>query len=317
MVGSNLRERLSRDHQVLSPSSRELDLLDAGATRAVLVDAAPDLVIHAAGRVGGIEANRNANARFLAENTIMGLNVVQAADEAGVPRLLNLASSCMYPRDVEGSLPEEMILEGRLEPTNEGYALAKIAITRFCAFLSRERADRRYVTAVPCNLYGPGDSFDPVRAHMLPSALRKVDEAVRNGSRTVEIWGDGTARREFMYVGDLTDFVSKALERFDTLPEVLNIGTGRDHTVQEYYEAAARTVGFQGSYVYDTSKPMGMRRKLLDCTLLTIWGWQSSHSLEEGLRLTHEFYGRTSDHLSARDELVGRAGTARTPGRHR
>ena len=290
MVGGNLRERLSRDHDVLSPSSRELDLLDAGATRSAVIDAAPDLVIHAAGRVGGIEANRHANARFLAENTIMGLNIVQAADEAAVPRLLNLASSCMYPRDVDGSLPEEMILEGRLEPTNEGYALAKIAITRYCAFLSRERADRRYVTAVPCNLYGPGDSFDPVRGHMLPSALRKVDEAVRSGSRTVEIWGDGTARREFMFVGDLADFVAQASLAFDTLPMIVNVGTGVDHTVSEYYEAVAKTIGYTGGYTYDTSKPVGMRRKLLDCARVNTWGWRSRYGLEEGLRITYDFY---------------------------
>lgn len=307
MVGRNLIERLSLDHVVLAPSSEEVDLLDAERIRDAVAEAAPDLIIHAAGRVGGIEANRHANARFLADNMIMGLNVVRAAQDAGVPQLLNLASSCMYPKDIDGALSEDMILGGQLEPTNEGYALAKIAVTRYCQFVSQENVGLRYVTAVPCNLYGPWDSFDPVRAHMLPSAVRKVAEAARAGVASVEIWGDGSARREFMYIGDLVDFVAQALGAFDTLPQVLNVGTGQDATVQEYYEAAANIADFTGTWTYDTTKPVGMRRKLLDCTLVNNWGWHSRHSLKEGLRLTYDFYRRDHNGLPARHKLLGRA----------
>jgi GDP-L-fucose synthase len=308
MVGSNLRHRLEREHEVLAPMRSELDLLNGEATRQWARSQLPDLVIHAAGKVGGIEANRRDNSGFLWDNTILGFNVVAAADHAGVPRVLNLASSCMYPRLVHGALSEALVMSGPLEPTNEGYAIAKIATMRLCQFTSRDKPGRRYVTAIPCNLYGPGDCFDLDRAHMVPSALRKVDDATRQGAHEVEIWGDGSARREFMYVGDLAEFVAQAVERFESLPDVLNVGLGHDWSVEEYYEAAAATVGYGGEFTHDTSKPVGMDRKLLDTRRVASWGWRPAWTLRDGLSATYDYYRQhVRGALPPGDDFLGRS----------
>jgi GDP-L-fucose synthase len=290
MVGSNLARGLADEHEVWAPGRDELDLLDASAVTAAVRRHAPELVLHAAGRVGGIAANAAANSLFLYENTVMGLNVLEAARTAGVPRLLNLGSSCIYPRDRETPLVEDDLLTGHLEPTNEGYAVAKIAVLKYAAMLRHDDPRCDFKTAIPCNLYGPGDHFQPPRSHMVPSAIRKIDDARRDGVPTVEIWGDGTARREFMYVGDLVDFVAEAIGRWDTLPELVNVGLGRDHTINEYYAAVAEVVGWQGSFLHDETKLVGMKRKLLDVGLARTWGWEAPTSLADGLRRTYEHY---------------------------
>ena len=290
MVGSNLAAGLSDRHEVLAPGRTDLDLLDRAATERALADMGVDLVVHAAGRVGGIAANAAANAAFLYENTVMGLNVLDAARSVGVPRVLNLGSSCIYPRDRAGQLSEDDLLTGPLEPTNEGYAVAKIAVLKYAAMLRADYPGCDYKTAIPCNLYGPGDHFEPPRSHMVPSAIRKIDDARRSGAGEVEIWGDGTARREFMYVGDLVDFVAAAIEDWETLPGLVNVGLGVDHSINEYYEAIAEVVGWQGSFVHDTTKLVGMQRKLLDVERAREWGWTAPTSLADGLRLTYEHY---------------------------
>ena len=294
MVGSNLVRGLSDAHEVSAPGRDEFDLLDARSVQETVTRIAPDLIVHAAGRVGGIAANAAANALFLYENTMMGLNLLEAARLAGVPRVLNLGSSCIYPKDREEQLRETDLHTGPLEPTNEGYAVAKIAVLKYAAMLRNDHPRCDYKTAIPCNLYGPGDHFEPPRSHMVPSAIRKVDDARRDGTGEVEIWGDGTARREFMYVGDLVDFVAHAIERWDTLPPLVNVGLGHDYTINEYYAAIAGVVGWDGEFVHDTSKLVGMKRKLLSVDLASEWGWKAPTSLADGLRLTYEHYLETA-----------------------
>lgn len=291
MVGRNIVEHAkAKGHTVLAPSRRELDLFDYAAVRDTLAANSIDMVVHVAGRVGGIEANIREPVAFLTENLDLGRNVVLAAREVGVPQLLNLSSSCMYPKDVDGSLTEDMIMTGPLEPTNEGYAIAKIATMRLCSYVSREQSQLAYKTAIPCNLYGRYDRFDPVRAHLVPSVIAKVHAAKVSGASSVEIWGDGLARREFMLAADLADFVWAAIEDFERVPELLNVGLGYDYSVNEYYEAVARVVGWSGKFTHDLSRPTGMRRKLVDVSRQQAFGWKPSFTLEQGLAETYAFY---------------------------
>ena len=291
MVGRNVRvHTLAVAHELYAPDSKALDLLDRSATSHYVRELRPDLIIHAAGRVGGIQANIEQPVRFLTENWDMGSNLVLAARGAGVPRLINLGSSCMYPRDREGMLSERDVLTGELEPTNEGYALAKIAVARLCQYVGREQPALAYKTLIPCNLYGMYDKFDPIRSHLIPAILIKLRQAMRDGSTSVEIWGDGLARREFMYAGDFAEAVWHAVERFDSLPEMMNVGVGEDHSINDYYTAAAAVVGYSGGFHHNLDKPVGMRRKLTDTALASAWGWQSQTSLREGIALTYAYF---------------------------
>lgn len=294
MVGRNILEHpMSRGLDIHSPSRSELDLRDKNRIRRCLEVLAPDLIIHAAGRVGGISANINYPYDFLLENLEIGTNIISAAVDVGVPRLLNLASSCIYPKDVEGALTEDMILGGRLEPTNEGYALAKITALRLCEFISKRSDKINYKTLIPCNLYGPHDKFDLSSAHLIPAIISKVHAAKVSGDAAVEIWGDGTARREFMYVEDLASAVLRIARNYDQTPSLMNIGLGYDHTVLDYYRAVADVVNWNGNFTFDLTKPAGMKRKLLNVDLQTAWGFQPSHTLKMGIRKTYEFYKGT------------------------
>ena len=291
MVGRNVLEHpAAASHQFVAPTRRQLDLTDFEATRAYLRELRPAMVVHCAGTVGGILANARDPVRFLVENADMGRNLLLAAREAGVPRLLNLASSCIYPRDCDQPLEEDMILQGPLEPTNEGYALAKIMVLRLAAFISREDPALHYKTLIPCNLYGRHDRFDADAAHLVPAIIRKVHEASRQGSASVDIWGDGTARREFMYAGDCAGAIIRAIEQFDSLPDLMNVGVGTDHSVDDYYRAVAEVIGWRGQFVHDTSKPTGMRRKLVSVARQAQWGWQPSTPLRDGIARTYRFY---------------------------
>lgn len=291
MVGLNIREHpLARGYEVLAPTSRELDLCDPAAVDAYLERYRPALVIHAAGKVGGIQANMQDPVAFLDQNLQMGRNVILGARRAKVARLINLGSSCMYPRDRDLALHEGDLLSGALEPTNEGYALAKIAVSKLCDYICAGQEGFQYKTLIPCNLYGRHDSFDPQRSHMVPAIIHKLHQAKTRGCDTAEIWGDGQARREFMYAGDLADCIWRAVARFDTLPQRMNVGLGKDYTVDEYYEVAARVVGYSGRFVHDLNRPVGMRRKLLDVSQSRNWGWRARTSLEDGLAASYDFY---------------------------
>ena len=294
MVGRNILEHpMARGLDIHSPSRGELDLRDKKRTRRYLEVLGPDLIIHAAGRVGGIGANINFPYDFLLENIEIGVNIIASAVDVGVPRLLNLASSCIYPRDVDGFLTEDMILGGRLEPTNEGYALAKITALRLCEFISKRSDQIKYKTLIPCNLYGPHDKFDLTAAHLVPAIIAKVHAAKASGEDTVEIWGDGTARREFMYVEDLASAVLSAARDYDQTPSIMNIGLGCDYTVLDYYRTVADVVNWNGEFTFDLTKPAGMKRKLLNVDLQTAWGFHPSYTLQMGIRKTYDFYKRT------------------------
>ncbi|MDZ4202913.1 MAG: GDP-L-fucose synthase [Gallionella sp.] len=291
MVGRNVLEHPAiGEFEVLAPRSGELDLRDFAAVQNYLAKHRPDIVIHAAGKVGGIQANMREPVCFLLENLDMGRNIVWAARQAGIKRLLNLGSSCMYPRNHNEPLTEEMVLKGELEPTNEGYALAKVVTARLCEYIMREDANYQYKTLIPCNLYGRHDKFDPAHSHLIPAIIHKVHLAKQVGQTSVEIWGDGTARREFMYAGDLADALIRAIEQFETLPPVMNVGLGHDHTINEYYQAAAEVMGYTGSFAHDTGKPVGMARKLVSVGRQQAWGWSAQSDLRTGIEKTYDFY---------------------------
>ena len=205
-------------------------------------------------------------------------------------RLLNLGSSCMYPRNSLEPLHEEMVLKGELEPTNEGYALAKVVTARLCEYITRENQNFQYKTLIPCNLYGRHDSFDPAHSHLVPAIIHKLHIAKQLGQDSVEIWGDGNARREFMYAGDLADCMIEAVRRFDTLPSTMNVGLGRDETINEYYRIAGEVAGYSGKFHHDLSKPVGMLRKLVAVEKSRAWGWRAKTDLRQGLRETYDYY---------------------------
>ena len=290
MVGRNITEGLKSSHEILAPARKEMDLSHWDSTLGYLQKNKPEMVIHCAGRVGGIQANMAHPVEFLIENIDITRNLIKAAQNVGVKKLINMASSCVYPRGFETPLTEDLILKGELEPTNEGYAIAKIFALRLCQYIHREDQNFQYKTLVPCNLYGPYDKFDPKISHLLPSIILKIDRAIREKREQVEIWGDGEARREFMYVGDLVDCVKKAITDFESLPDVMNVGLGKDWTINEYYKAVSEVMEYNGKFKHDLSKPTGMKRKLVDVSKARAWGWQSEISLSQGISNTLKYY---------------------------
>jgi GDP-L-fucose synthase len=291
MVGHNLLENKDiNNYTILHPASSELNLLNYHDVEYYLKKNLPDMIIHCAGQVGGIQANIQDMYGFFTNNTLMGINIVKAAKEQGIKKILNLSSSCTYPNDHSNPFKEEYILAGKLEPTNEGYALAKASVQKMCEYISREYLDFQYKTFIPCNLYGRWDKFDEKKSHMIPSVIKKIHKAIKEDAKEIEIWGDGTAKREFMYASDLASGVAKAIQDFDVVPNIMNIGLGFDYTINEYYEVIKKVLGYQGVFVHDLSKPVGMRQKLLDITRQTQWGWKSTTQLEEGVYKTYQFF---------------------------
>jgi GDP-L-fucose synthase len=245
----------------------------------------PDVVIHAAGLVGGILANDNRQLDFLADNVTIGTNVIRAAYDQDVSRVINLGTSCIYPTNSPDPIPEEMLGQGPLEPTNEGYALAKLAVAKLAGYCG-------FKTLIPCNQFGKYDKFDLENAHLIPAAIAKIHAAKMSGDQTVTIWGDGTARREFMYVADLADLIWRAVDRYDSLPPVMNVGALWDWSVQDYYESIANIIGWKGQFLHDTRMPVGIRRKRVSTKRQSEWGWTPEHSVFEGIRLTYEWFAR-------------------------
>lgn len=290
MVGRNIVEfEKSKNYILLTPNSSDLNLLDRKSVDEYIKLNNPDIVIHCAGIVGGIQANMANPVKFLVDNTQMGLNIIMASQEAGIKRFINMSSSCMYPREAINPLGEELILKGELEPTNEGYALAKITATRLCEYINREDEEYQYKTVIPCNLYGKYDKFDPKHSHMLPAVIKKIHEA-KEANVDSDIWGSGEARREFMYAEDLADFIYYALENFEKMPQNINVGLGHDYTINEYYEAIAKIIGFKGKFIHDLTKPIGMKQKLIDDSKLKEFGWSYKTSLEDGIKKIYEYY---------------------------
>lgn len=291
MVGQNILEhKKALNYEVLAPRRSELDLLDISNLKDYLVQNKPDMIVHAAGVVGGIQANIAEPVKYLVDNMQMGLNVLTAAKYAKVTRFMNLSSSCVYPRNAQNPLSESLILKGELEPTNEGYALAKIVSTRLCEYICCEDEAFLYKTVIPCNLYGRHDKFDAEHSHMIPAVIRKLYDARNAGLNKIDIWGDGLARREFMYASDLADFIFYAIQNFESMPQNINVGLGHDYSINEYYTEIAKVIGFKGQFVNDLTKPVGMKQKLIDDTQLKIFGWQYKTSLQEGIAQTFEYF---------------------------
>lgn len=294
MVGRNLLEYSYSDViKFLTPDSKELDLLDRRAVSTYMHHHQPDIVIHAAGKVGGIKANMSDPVGFLVQNSLMGIHVINEANNAGVRYCINLASSCMYPREATNPLKEDQILTGELEPTNEGYALAKITATRLCQYISDVDPDKIYSTLIPCNLFGRYDKFDATNSHMIPAVIRKIHEAHQANAPAVEIWGDGEARREFMYVEDLADCIFSIIDKMidgGDLPDLINVGIGRDYSINEYYQTIADVIGYKGEFVHDFDKPVGMRQKLIDSSRINALGWHANTSLRMGIEKTCQYF---------------------------
>ena len=291
MVGQNLLEHPDiSSYDILSPRSNELDLLDFNMVENYLLKYKPEMIIHAAGKIGGIQANLREPVNFLVDNLDMGRNIVMAAYKSGIKKLINIGSSCMYPANISEPLKEDMLMTGKLEETNEGYSIAKLATARLCEYVSNEDSSFIYKTLIPCNLYGKFDKFQDDYSHLVAAVIHKVHQAKKNDANEVEVWGDGMARREFMYAGDLADALIWSINKFDELPKYINIGLGVDITIDEYYKKVAKVIGFNGALTHDTTKPVGMIRKVVNIDIQTKLGWHPKTSLEDGLQKTYEFY---------------------------
>ncbi len=268
----------------------ELDLLDRDAVRRFYDEARPAVVVVAAAKVGGIKANNDFPVEFLLENLRVQNNVIEAAHDFDVRKLLFLGSSCIYPKFAPQPIPESALLTGPLEPTNEAYAIAKIAGIKLCQSYAREYG-RNFISAMPTNLYGPGDNFDLASSHVLPALLRKVHEAKRAGASEVVVWGTGAPRREFLHVDDLASACCFLLAHYDA-PEIVNVGCGVDVTIRELAETICEVVGFSGALTFDTSKPDGTPRKLLDTARLRALGWKPRIGLRDGICQTYDWFIR-------------------------
>jgi len=287
--GALLRElqRAGYAH-LLTRNSQELNLRDRAATRAFFEKEQPQVVAVAAAKVGGIKANNDFPVEFLLWNLQIQNNLIEAAADFGVEKLLFLGSSCIYPKFAPQPIPEDSLLTGPLEPTNEAYAIAKIAGIKLCQAYARQFA-KRFISAMPTNLYGPGDNFDLNTSHVLPALLRKVHEAKQRGDAEVVVWGTGTPLREFLHVDDLASACRFLLESYDD-PALVNIGYGSDVTIRALAETICEVVGFTGSLTFDTTKPDGTPRKLMDSSHLRSLGWKPCIDLREGIRTTYEWY---------------------------
>jgi GDP-L-fucose synthase len=289
LVGSAVTRALeARGHRVLGRTSRELDLRDRAAVDDFFEAERPTHVVLAAAKVGGILANATFPADFLSDNLRIQVNVMDAAARTGVDRLLFLGSSCIYPKFAEQPIREDSLLTGALEPTNDAYAVAKIAGIMQVQALRRQHGVH-YISAMPTNLYGPGDNFDLQGSHVMPAMIRKMHEAKLAGAPSVTLWGTGSPRREFLHVDDLASAALFLLEHYDD-PSTINVGVGEDVTIRELAELVRGVVGFDGSLVWDTDKPDGTPRKLLDVSRLRHLGWKPGTALEDGVRETYRWF---------------------------
>lgn len=297
LVGSAVQRKFEAEGftDLIGRSSAELDLKDRGAVFDFFAQERPKHVVLAAAKVGGIMANNTYPHDFLSENLQIQVNVMDAAVEYGVERLVFLGSSCIYPKLAEQPIHEDALLTGHLEPTNDAYAIAKIAGILQVQAVRRQHG-LPWISAMPTNLYGPGDNFSPTGSHVLPALIRRYDEAVRDGVGRVENWGTGSPRREFLHVDDMASAVFHLIEHYDG-PEQVNVGTGSDVTIREIADTIAKVVGFEGETVWDTSKPDGTPQKLLDVSKLAEAGWTAQIGLEEGLRSTIDWFHEHADSI--------------------
>lgn len=288
MVGSAIVRCLQAKGytQVITRGRNELDLLNQQAVHAFMQAEKPEYTFIAAAKVGGINANNIYRAEFLYQNLIIEANLINAAHEAGVQRLMFLGSSCIYPKLAPQPLKEDCLLTGLLEPTNEPYAIAKIAGIKLCEAYNHQYG-RQYISAMPTNLYGPNDNYDLNNSHVLPALIRKAHEAKLRGDKELVVWGTGTPMREFLYADDLADACVYLMEQGYDGP-LVNIGTGTDVTIRELAETVTKVVGFEGQLTFDSTKPDGTPRKLMDVSRLTGLGWKATTALSQGIGLAYQ-----------------------------
>ncbi len=292
MVGAALMRRLARENaEIVTATRSEVDLRDARAVQDFLEREKPDAIVLAAAKVGGILANDTYPAEFLRDNLVIEANVVHEAHRAGINRLVFLGSSCIYPKFAPQPISEDALLTGPLEPTNEWYAIAKIAGIKLCQAYRRQYG-RRYISVMPCNLYGPFDNFNLATSHVLPALMRKFHEAKLAGRKEVVVWGTGTPLREFLHVDDLADGTIFLLNTYDGA-EPVNCGAGFDLSIRQLAEKIGRIVGFEGRLVFNTSKPDGTPRKLIDSSRINGLGWRPRIGLEEGISSTYQWFLET------------------------
>ncbi len=297
LVGSALLRNLQKNgyKNILVRTRQELDLRQSEDVRNFFSQAKPEAVIVAAAKVGGIKANSDYPVEFLLENLQIQNNLIATSFEFGVKKLLFLGSSCVYPKLAAQPIREESLLAGPLEPTNEPYAIAKIAGIKLCQAYAHQYGTN-FICAMPTNIYGPGDNFDLEKSHVLAALIRKVHEAKLRNQREVTIWGTGTPRREFLHADDLADALRFLLENYDS-PEIINVGCGEDLTIRELVEIIARVIGFEIELVFDTTKPDGTPRKLLDTTRLQALGWKPRISLNDGIQQTYHWFLKSNAQL--------------------
>jgi len=293
LIGAGFMNRLAKDgyHHVITHCRSELDLTNAAAVESFFQHEQPEFVVLAAGRVGGITDNKTYPADYITENLAMELNVIRSAHRVGICRLLLFGSSCMYPRECSQPMCEDQLLTGKPEPTSIAYAMAKLAGVQMCLAFNRQYGSTRFLPVIPNSAYGPNDNFDPKSSHVLSALLRRFHEARAQGAEIVTLWGTGKPRRELVYVDDIVNacmFLLKAdLEQIE-FP--VNIGAGEDQSIRQLAETIAKVTGYNGRIEWDTSKPDGAPRKLLDCSRLRALGWKPETSLQDGIKTTYQWY---------------------------
>jgi len=291
MVGRNICEYfLNSDFEMFTPSSKELNLINFSDVKNYLSKIKPDLVIHCAGIVGGIQANINNNLKSFNSNLDLGLNVIRASYDLKITKLINLGSSCFYPSNYDRPLKESDLFTGKLEPTNEGYALSKLAILKLCEFINNENEIFQYKTIIPCNLYGKYDSFNESKSHLIAAIIKKLHDANKNNNETIDIWGSGKVRREFLYCEDLAKFIFYVTNNFDKIPNLINFGLNNDKTVLNYYTEIANILNIKTKFRLDKTKPEGIKRKLLDTKILKSINWGEFTPFEAGIKETYKYF---------------------------
>ena len=288
MVGSAIVRELERQGytNLVTRTHQELDLTRQADVETFFEEERPEYVFHPAGKVGGIVANQSHIADFMYENMLMEMNVIHSAWKSGVKKLEFLGSSCIYPRMAPQPMKEEYLLTGSLEPTNEGYALAKISGLRYCEYLNRQYGTD-FISVMPTNLYGPNDNYHPEHSHVLPALIRRFHEAKVEGKKSVTCWGDGSPLREFMYVDDLANLCVFLMNNYSG-NQTVKAGTGKELSIKELTELVAKVIGFEGEILWDSTKPNGTPRKLLDVSKAEMMGWKYRTELEDGIRLAYE-----------------------------
>ena len=288
MVGTNMQiSKKNQCFKIQYPKTSEVNLLNKISVKKYLEIQTPDIIINLAGKVGGIVANKNDNFGFLEENIYINLNLITVSKEIGIKNFLNVSSSCVYPKDIQGLIKESDLLSSKLEPTNEGYSLAKIVSLKLCEFISNKSLN--YKTIIPCNLYGPNDKFGE-NSHMIPGVINRMHHAKIKGLKSLEMWGDGTVKREFMYVQDLIEFIFYSLNNFNLLPNTMNVGWGQDYKISHYYNEIKKVIKYNGEIIINLDHPVGMNRKCVDVTEQKKIGWSPKIKLNEGIKKTYKYF---------------------------